>query len=94
MFSEKYLHCGAFTQTFHICSLQDLQSGANSIFQLRPEAIHPALLFVHLPHGGGAPQAVPRACQDPDVKLGKALAATSGCAVRSKGIASRSGLHS
>lgn len=44
---------------------------------------------------GVAPWAAPGACQDPDAKLGKALAATSGCAVRSKGsCANRSGIAS
>lgn len=47
------------------------------------------------PNEGVAPQAAPGACQDPDAKLGKTLAATSGFVARSKGsCANRSGIAS
>jgi len=44
---------------------------------------------------GIAPQAIPQACRDPDAKLGKALAATSGYMARSEGSSTnRSGIAS
>lgn len=87
-FSEKYLLCGASTQAFHICSLQDLSAETRSN--------SPSLsVCAPTPTRRAAPWAIPGAHQDPDAKLGKALAATSGCVAMSKGsCANRSGIAS
>lgn len=77
-------------ESYRICSLEQIRT-----FSWDKKQFTQPFAWASTPTRGEAPQATPGACQYPDAKLGKALAATSGCTARSIGsCANRSGIAS